>query len=156
MNEGDTIYAMRRGQVIEVEDGLAVEGDVYFKRNSNFVRIRHKDCSIGRYKNFNKEEIFVRQGQSIEIGDPIGIVGTGHENEIGKFFFSCYYYQVNAEVIQKGDRDAIYFPLTFITGEGQIREWDYNAHYTSILTEDIISQEMKKREWKKWKKQHQR
>src|ERR1700743_2220015 len=76
MNIDDTIYAARRGVVTAV-DFSNTENDASATTTGswNYVEIVHADCSFAQYGVFRKDAAFVKPGQTVEAGTPLGIVG---------------------------------------------------------------------------------
>ncbi len=156
MEAGDTIFCSRRGIVEKVFENSNEAGEgVTFTTDANRLVIRHSDCTFGRYANFERKGIFVKVGQEIEVGEPLGIVnGTAYGNSIHvrQMFFATPI----EEQIREGKTkiENIYFPITYQTLDGKITSWDYDKNYESTIDENIITQEMSKREIKKWLKEN--
>ncbi len=76
MKPGDTLYAARRGVVcnMNVSSGQNDAG-VAVTDGDNFVEIAHGDCSFGLYGILKKDGAFVHPGQTVEAGQPIGLIG---------------------------------------------------------------------------------
>jgi hypothetical protein len=153
MEVGDTIFATRKGLVEKIEDGVSDRSqDVTFSRDINFALVRHEDCTIGRYANFEQGQVFVQPGDKINVGDPIGIVNSVPYNGKIQVRLSFYYRNLSDVIKQNVENDAIYFPVKFQTYEGIVEEWDTKTVYTAKIDEELITQEMSKREIKKRRK----
>ena len=93
MKPGDTIYAARRGTVSAV-DVSNTENDAGATTTGswNFVEIVHGDCSFGQYGVLKKDGAFVKPGQVVEAGTPIGLVGGDKYGRGSDVRFSVSYY----------------------------------------------------------------
>ncbi|MEL6924437.1 MAG: M23 family metallopeptidase, partial [Bacteroidota bacterium] len=143
-NSGDTIYAVRSGMVVEVVDQKAGRNtNLSFSNEVNTVEIFHKDGTFALYKLFQKDGIFVKPGQKVIAGMPIGIIGGDQFLRGSHLRFYLYY-------AHKDQRTAFVKP-TFASKErtGLI---DDKMTVTSLHTEAVITQEMNKQQRKKWKK----
>lgn len=86
MNEGDTVYAMRGGLVCEVcqhqaSDALQKEKTKIYARTENYVVVYHKDGSFATYKLFKENGVFVKPGDKVEAGMPLGVIGAGNYSQ---------------------------------------------------------------------------
>lgn len=153
---GDTIFAARRGVVSDLKDGANLAHSNYeFTTTDNFIQIFHDDCSFGIYEIFQKS--LVKRGQEVEAGDPIAISG-GEKYEVGPHFrFEVYYNDEEKFTKKKEEAKRVhywaYVPMHFYTVEDPDVQLKHNDSYTSIHPESMITQEMNKREKKKWSKQ---
>jgi hypothetical protein len=130
---GDTIYAARRGVVTEVNVSSS-ENDAGATATSgwNFIEIYHADCSFATYGVLKQDGAFVRPGQTVEAGTPLGLVGGDRYGRGSEVRFSVTYYPgVNNTAI----------PLQFWTkgnGKGQLR---HGATYFSEFPKAIVNSE---------------
>ncbi len=94
MKPGDTIYASRKGLVNIVEDlnGANDSGQTSIGME-NFIEIVQPDCSFARYGILKKNSSFVKPGQMVKAGQPIGLVGGDSFGRGSELRFSVYYYQ---------------------------------------------------------------
>jgi hypothetical protein len=155
MNAGDTVYASRRGVVTEVKDDANLKESGYALVSAdNYVEVYHEDCSFARYQVLKDKNIFVKPGQTIEAGDPIGIVG-GERYENGTHLRFCVYYTLDKDAFsnyeQTGRQGQLaYVPLQFWTkGAGKLKLVNGNK-YVSEHPTALITQEMNKKDLKKW------
>jgi hypothetical protein len=155
---GDTIYASRRGTIIEVEDNkaLASETNISFSRNKNTVSIQHKDGTTAYYKNFKNGGIFTQIGEVVNAGDPIGIIGGENYENGSHLSFSVSYYEEHPKTIEGKETGEYYYnayvPVDFHSVDGVLKFEHCNTIIEAIHDDEIISYEMSKREKKKWKK----
>lgn len=131
---GDTIYAARRG-VVTVVDVSNTDNDA--GQNSlngwNRIEIAQGDCSFAEYGVLKKDGAFVRPGQQVEAGTPIGLVG-GDRYGRGA--------DVRLSVSYDPDTPNTEIPLQFWTkgnGKGPLR---HGATYISEFPRAILTQEL--------------
>jgi hypothetical protein len=154
MNPGDTIFAARRGIVAEVEDQSNLNDSGSPSAGSeNYIEIVHKDCSFGHYGILKKNSALIKPGQSVEAGQPIGLVGGDRYGRGAEARFSVYYNLEQKEVQNEdGANQQVnwgYIPLQFWTernGKGKLKN---GATYISEHPQSLITQEVKKTEKRK-------
>ena len=134
---GDTIYAARRG-VVSAVDVSNSENDAGASTttNWNFIEIFHADCSFAQYGIVKKDGAFVKPGQVVEAGTPIGLVGGDQYGRGAEIRFSVSYYPgvPNTDI-----------PLQFWTkgnGKGQLK---HGGYYTSEFTKALLTAESAKK-----------
>lgn len=152
----DTIYAMRRGIVVELEDKYEKEDNSKYtytsKRNS--LIIEHPDGTYASYIGFEKGQFYVNLGQEVYPHTPLGKVDRfGDSYRLG---FSVYHFLPNLmdrEKITMKKRNTVakfINPLFLINGESKtIKHMD---KYEVDFNEDLKLQEFSKREKKRYKK----
>ena len=161
MNAGDTVYASRRGTVTEVKDDAFLKESGYnMASGDNSVEICQDDCSFARYQVLKDKSVFVKVGQFIEAGDPIAIVG-GEKYVAGPHLRFCVYYTIDKEAFMdydKADRRSrlAYVPVQFWTKTNGKLKLTNNNKYISEHPRELITQEMSKRELKRWTEKHSR
>ena len=136
MNIDDTIYAARRGVVTAV-DVINTENDAGATTTGswNYVEIVHADCSFGQYGVFRKDGAFVKPGQTVEAGTPLGLVGG---DKFGRGS------DVRLSVVYPGQQGTVQIAPLFWTkgnGKGALKQ---GATYTSEFPKAIIQQELVK------------
>jgi hypothetical protein len=156
MKPGDTLYAARRGIITEVDVSSNLnDSGVASVGSGNYIEIVHGDCSFGHYGVLKKNSSFVRPGQLVQAGEPIGLIGGDRYGRGSEVRFSVSYNQTQ-DISQKsggknGEISWVYVPLKFwtkINGKGMLK---HGASYISEYPESIITQEMTKLELKKRK-----
>lgn len=82
MREGDKIYAMRDGIIIDTKDDSNLHGQSKgFVEYANFIKVKHEDNTFCTYSHLKKDGVFVKIGDKIQRGDIIGLSGnTGYTN----------------------------------------------------------------------------
>jgi murein DD-endopeptidase MepM/ murein hydrolase activator NlpD len=74
---GDSIYAARRGLVIEVKEDSNMGGDnPKFEPYGNFIKVYHEDGTLGSYVHLKKNGSLVKKGDQISKGQLIGFSGN--------------------------------------------------------------------------------
>lgn len=140
-SEGDTIVAARGGLVTEVEDQSAsTTENKSFNATENYVEIYHKDGSFARYKLFKNKGVFVFPGDVVIPGQPIGIIGGSNYKGGSHLRFTTY----------SPSLENYSFAPSFYLGEGKTGQPEKNALYVSEHPQEIIIQEMSKKEKKKY------
>lgn len=143
MKPGDTIYAARHGVVTRVDVGSAEnDAGVTVKGSLNYIEVVHNDCSFGQYGILKKDGAFVKPGQIVEAGTPIGLVGGDKYGRGSDVRFSVSYYQGSSNTL---------IPLHFWTkknGKGMLK---HGGTYISEHPQAIITQEKPKTPIKKRK-----
>ncbi len=77
MPEGTPIHAARGGVVVDVKDDENRGGtSAEFKDYGNYVRIRHKDATIGEYVHLQQGGARVSIGDEVNEGDLLGMSGN--------------------------------------------------------------------------------
>ena len=159
MSAGDTVYASRRGIVNEVKDDAHLKESGYeMASTDNYIEVYHDDCSFARYQVLKDKGLFVKAGQFVEAGDPIGIVG-GEKYAMGPHLRFCVYYTIDKDAFvdyERTDRRTRlgYVPLQFWTKDaGKLKLVNDNKYISEHPTTLIIG-EMNKRDLKKWKDKH--
>ncbi|MEI6139854.1 MAG: M23 family metallopeptidase [Mariniphaga sp.] len=160
MDYGDTVYAARRGIVVEKRDEAKLQLSGYaYSSQENYIEIVHDDCSFGRYQVLSGT--LVKLGQRVEAGEPIGFAG-GDKYEIGPHIRFSVYYNDEQKVSTNGNDGTkkivywAYVPLVFYTPESKNALLVYGKEYTSEHPESIIKQEMSKRQIRNLEKIKQR
>jgi hypothetical protein len=162
MHSGDTIYAARRGRVIEVKDDANItDSGVSYEREENYVDIVHDDCTFGKYTVFRDSSIFVHPGDWVEAGQPLGIVG-GERYTTGPHVRFSVRYHLDQDILDKDGQPTgrkepwAYVPMNFwVNGKGKTHLNKQTA-YTSEHPADLITREMTKKEARKWKETHEK
>jgi hypothetical protein len=135
-NIGDTIYAARRGVVTVVDVGYTENDAGATTTNGwNRVEIAQSDCSFAEYGVFKKDGAFVRPGQVVEAGTPVGLVGGDRYGRGSDVRFSVSYYP---------ETPGTEIPLQFwtkVNGKGPLK---HGVSYTSEFPRNILLQEKPK------------
>ena len=83
VDENTPILAARSGVVMQVESAFDKSGldPKKYAERANLVRILHEDGTMGVYAHLKENGVYVRVGQKVGVGQPIGISGnTGYSS----------------------------------------------------------------------------
>jgi len=144
MKSGDTIYAARKGMVTEIQDqnGANDAGQISVSME-NYVEIVQADCSFARYGILKKNSAFVKAGQAVKAGQPIGLVGGDAFGRGSDLRFSVYYFQEEYNASQIGGRHYIIPQIwTKKNGKGRLK---HGVIYTSEFPPAVLNQEIPKK-----------
>lgn len=147
--KGDTIYAMRRGVVTEVE---IIERDpdapvVEFTTETSSVQVEHPDGSMGLYMPLDSKQIFIKLGDQVLPGTPLALAGSydGERYAVGAMNFWWQEYR------EKDGRTALisrsFFPK-FATDNGPMHL--VHGIFTPSCDDALVMHEMSKKERKVW------
>ncbi len=157
MQAGDTVFAARRGKVSAAYDAAQIDKEnLVYARDDNYVEIEHEDHSFGIYQLFRNGGVFAKPGQVVEAGEPLGIIG-GENYQAGPHLrFSVFYSHLEKVYRNKEETDRqhywAYVPVHFYTENNPKVLLLPNKTYTSFHPETVITQEMNKRDLKRWQK----
>ncbi|MTB50827.1 M23 family metallopeptidase [Lewinella sp. W8] len=154
---GDTIFASRRGIVITAKtvEGNGFDRGVNYSSFRTYVTIEHEDCTRGHYELFDRESLFVKEGDEVEAGTPLGIVDEGEAYSSGCHLrFYVDYPEITRQVMRQKRKDRshsteiIYVNPRF----SEIGQPLPGETYRSTHPEKVIFQEMSKRQIKRYQK----
>ena len=158
LHYGDTIYAARKGLVSVLIKSTVKDNNIdTLQANINELELYQGDCSFATYKGLHN--VLVKKDEWVNAGDPIALAGESSTKENAVLLFDVCYYDFDTHK----DYGTGYIPVSFYlsyhtplfyTEEGEKTKLENNKTYTSIHSEAIITKEMSKREFKKWKKKH--
>jgi hypothetical protein len=148
---GDTICATRAGIVYNINDQLKQgEGrDNLYTDSRNKIYIQHKDGTLGHYTILSPIKSLVQNGDFVIPGQPIAIF-----NKLSikyTMLFSVYY--LNEEKIRVDVPKDVYdaLPISYYLNENALStKLVENQKYDSKIAPVIISEELNKREKKKF------
>jgi hypothetical protein len=157
---GDTVYAARRGRVTNTREHANLQDSGYsYSSDDNYIEIEHNDCTFGKYTVFKDDAIFVHPGDWVEAGQPIGIAGGDNYASGPQVRFSVFYH-LEQEVLDKDGNSTgktrrwAYVPLYFWTKDNGKMRLINRSTYIADHPDDLVTQEMSKKEAKKWKEKH--
>lgn len=155
MEKGDTIYAMRRGVVVEAVDkyGYSQNSDISFSTQSNQILIEHSDGTMARYDVLDHGSFMVNVGDLVNPGDPLALAGSYDSKKYELKYYIFYWKWADSKVPSHQNAKLIssYIDPVFATTEGDVRLAEGKS-YTPIMNDRILTAEMSKRESKKLKK----
>ena len=148
---GDTICATRAGNVYNINDQLKQgEGrDTIFSDSRNKIHIQHKDGTLGYYTILSPIKSLVQNGEFVIPGQPIAVFNKSANKYT--MFFSVYY--LDEEKVRADAPKDVYnaLPVSYYLNENALStKLIENQKYDSRITPAIISEELNKREKKKY------
>jgi len=159
-NTPDTVYAIRKGIVIEVKDENNPDSlSTHYHSKANIIMVQHADGTIAHYTGFAKDGVFVQVGDVVYPQTALGILGYYDADKDYQLRLSIYHlyeeYQLsdNQSSEKKKQNYYEYINPYFITEEGVTR-LSNNKKYKAVSTNNLIEKEMSKKEIKKLQKQH--
>jgi len=156
-SKSDSVFVARKGLVVEVveKNDRDYNLEYSFKQEANYVIIEHKDGTMARYDVLEKNSVIPEEGDLVYPGDFLAMAGTYDKRENKQLRFRVFYLnELEDEVLwgsrKMSDGNSIYSHLNpiFMTGDGPIRlkKGDF---ITAVINEDLVTEEMTKREKKK-------
>lgn len=145
MKPGDTIYAARKGRVTELQDqnGGNDAGQSSIG-TQNYIEIVQADCSFARYGILKKNSALVKPGQSVNAGQPVGLVGGDPYGRGSELRFSVYYFQ--EENVSSTKYNTLHYIVPQIwtknNGKGKLK---HGAIYTSEFPAALLDQQIRKK-----------
>ncbi len=153
MDQADTVCAVRRGIVVEVTDEFNSDTTMTysFTNKKNVVVVEHPDGTFARYRGFEKGKIFVEPGDRLIPNEPMGVLAQYDDRGFYVLKFAIYNYLSDKSTIDCKRKTAFVDPY-FLTTTGKVR-LDAHQEYTSKVTDEQITAELRKKEIKRCKKQ---
>ena len=150
--EGDTICAIRGGIVESVIQETQTDTLTYtFTRNRNKFRIRHDDGTVANYSNFRNGSAMVEEGDEVFAGSFLAIATQTNTRGDATVLISISHLNIdpNRSKDYKEWNENIYIRPRFKTKEHE-GELVPSKTYISVINLEIITQEMSKRQKKKY------
>ncbi|PXY01509.1 hypothetical protein DF185_08470 [Marinifilum breve] len=151
----ETVVAARKGLVVEVEDKYKADTtQAYsFVRSANRVLIEHKDGTLAEYSGFKSGTINVKEGETVNPMDPIGIAGRFDSNKNCRLTLMVYYLKTKKLFDSKKEENKYnqygYVNPIFCYKGGRSLLLP-NNYYSSDCNDELITQEFSRREKKKY------
>lgn len=143
--QSDTVFASRRGLVVEVVEGFEIDTTSHFQRNRNQIIVEHNDGSLARYLGFAKNGIFPKVGDKIEVESALGTLRDGETK--GALQFMVYF--LVGFAYEKEEAANEFITPVFATNTGNT-VLTPGKTYSISRPQELILQEMSKRERKKY------
>lgn len=148
LEEGDTIFATRRGTVCEVNDTTHLEHNGYLMASAdNMLSIAHPDGTFGYYQVFS--EALVEPGDEVLPGEPIAIAGGkeyAHKEHVR--FWVQFTTTINGKNYSEGWYNT-FLKMKFTTGETENQYLEPETLYRGAAPEKVVIAELSKRELRK-------
>ena len=152
----EIIRAIRKGIVIEVINKFKSKSDKVYSYYSekNSIEIEHKDGSIASYKGFGDNQINVKIGQLVFPQTKLGELAKYDSREKYRLYLSLYSFKTiegkSLNNIKFSDIEINYItPKFYINGD--IKELKNRERFEVDYNEDVLFNEMRRREIKKYK-----
>ena len=152
----EIIRAIRKGIVVEVINKFKSKSDkVYsYYSETNSIEIEHKDGSIASYKGFGDNQINVKIGQLVFPQTKLGELAKYDSREKYRLYLSLYSFKTiegkSLNNIKSSDIEINYItPKFYINGD--IKELKNRERFEVDYNEDVLFNEMRRREIKKYK-----
>ena len=152
----EIIRAIRKGIVIEVINKFKSKSDKVYSYYSekNSIEIEHKDGSIASYKGFGDNQINVKIGQLVFPQTKLGELAKYDSREKYRLYLSLYSFKTiegkSLNNIKSSDIEINYItPKFYINGD--IKELKNRERFEVDYNEDVLFNEMRRREIKKYK-----
>jgi len=145
----DTIYAARGG-IVCMFDATDMSSKYVNPHKENCLLIYHQDYTFAEYTGFTKT--FVNPGDLVSVGQAIGIVNV--TNKVTPYQLSIAFFFLDKNKVenkQTGNKYSHFAPLFHTANAGNIKLEEKKA-YISELTDTLITQEMSKKEKKRYEK----
>ncbi len=105
LKSGTKISAVRAGVVIRIKDD-GERGGTHIKnrKHGNYIVIQHQDSSRSGYWHLRHKAIFVKVGDTVKAGQPIGLSGKTGYTYFPHLHFIVWRYDRNGKWTQVGTR----------------------------------------------------
>lgn len=148
----DTVYAMRKGVVLEIINEYETDTLIKSTTKKNRVIIEHSDGTLAFYKGFKLNSIRVKIGETVYPTTPLGILDQNKDKSHFLNFSVCYLgkniFDRDPNATLKTAKPAYnYLTPYFYTKEGVVKITPKNK-YTADCDETILTKEFTKKELK--------
>ncbi|ATA88831.1 hypothetical protein CGC58_03270 [Capnocytophaga stomatis] len=143
----DSVFAIRKGVVIFVEQGKDINHNASYTSEKNMIVVEHQDGSFAEYKGFRKNGINVKVGTTVLPNDYLGGL---IQVEAPEKHLSLVIYYLSA--LSEGEKTAEYSYITpnFLTEDG-IAPLVSRKTYKTVINTEVLTKEMTRKEKKKYK-----
>lgn len=147
-SSNDTIYACREGRVC---NNNLTETTPYGSKIKESIIINHKDGSFGEYKNYNRR--LIHAGEYVKMGQPIAI-STINDKGFRRISFSVYFLDKNkVKDDENGIKHSGIIPIFETDNKGKTKLEEKTTYFGTSISDDVIMQDMSKKEQQKYLKQ---
>ncbi|MDO4782532.1 MAG: hypothetical protein Q4A09_04850 [Capnocytophaga felis] len=143
----DSVFAIRKGVVIFVEQGKDINHNASYTSEKNMIVVEHQDGSFAEYKGFRKNGINVKVGTTVLPNDYLGGL---IQVEAPEKHLSLVIYYLSA--LSEGEKNTEYSYITpnFLTEDG-IAPLVSGKTYKTVINTEVLTKEMTRKEKKKYK-----
>lgn len=155
----DTVYAARKGEVVKIVDEFNPDTsfEYDFHNESNYIVVEHDDGTLARYGVLKKNSVMVKLGDDVFPLTPLAVTGSYDNPENSQLRFSVYYLEDDILELNNSGSSLSnqrhyhsYVNPFFYNGEdGSVTKLTSDKDYVAYCNNDIIEEEMTKREKKK-------
>lgn len=149
MQRGDTVYAIRRGVVTHVErGGRAGQPAASFSTETTSLHVEHRDGTFAWYITLDPDNLFVEAGDEVFPSTPLALAGS-YDGENYRVSLQVFWTATNPD--GSWDRDyTVHRRIIprFMTTAGAIVP-EHGGRYMPVLTEEMLTAEMSKKELKR-------
>lgn len=148
----DTIYAMRKGVVINIKNEFKTDTtfNKSYSSKRNSIVVEHNDGTYAEYKNLKKNSFFVKLGQTIYPQTKLGIVDKIRNSKFGhSLVFSVYYYssslkQRKKQTVLNRKSTRVYLTPYFNTSDGVVNLEHKKTYFVSFSEKELMLEFTKK------------
>ena len=155
--EQDTVYAIRKGIVVDLKDNFELDSISHFTSNLNSILIEHLDGTYALYSGFSKKGIFVKLGEMVYPHSAVGILRDKKTNYLKTLRLVIYYNTAkgieNYKHLTLSTQNTTFKGINpfFQTSEGAVQLYPIKK-YKVIFNDELFFKEFSKREIKKYLK----
>lgn len=154
LERGDTVFACRKGTVVEVIDGhamLSADQDAGYHSENNRLTIEHEDGTLGYYSVFENQSIRVKEGDAVYPGSMLGKAGAFSEGGQYQIRFHASYPTVIKNFkseVHRSPFEWIYYNPFFATADAGAMQLEHGQKYRAFSSDALVQKEMTKKEIK--------
>ncbi len=148
LQNNEMVYASRRGLVVDIKEhfnDLESVDSIRYKQK-NYIIIQHDDCSYAKYEYLKESSVLPTVGDGINAGDPIARVGGKPTDKGYRLRYFLYYIEYD-KINDKASYN--YLKPNFLINNER-KKLVSGGLYKSVHSIGLITQEMSKREKKKF------
>lgn len=155
ITSADTVYAARKGIVIDVKNKYDFDSISYYTSKKNTILIEHKDGTVASYEGFAKNKLLVKEGDIVYPQTPLGTLTESNSKNKNKLAFKLYFLidasknRKDESLLNQKSRFQFITPI-FLTDVG-IATLIPSKTYKVKITNDLTFKEFTRKERKRFK-----
>lgn len=161
LNEGDTVFAMRKGMVVETHDGEApVQKGLQstYRSKSNSILIEHGDGTLCTYGVLENGSMMVNIGDIVYPGTPLAKAGTYYQDGEYQVRTVIYFPSENKNYRSGDPQNSSFFEWVhynphFATTDATVVQLRHGDKYRAATSPELLQREMTKKEIKQYTSQ---